>query len=475
MTTTLVVEPQRLLDAYLRNDLVAFGEKVFHHLNPGREFSPGWYIRAMAYYLQVSAIERQVDRLIINLPPRALKSTMASVALPAFLLGRDPTLRIVVASYSQELANMLGRQTRSVMQSDWYKRLFPSTRLNPRRLAEHDFQTTRGGFRLATSTGGTLTGRGGDILIVDDPLKADDAYSEVRRNSMIEWTRTTLFSRLDDKQRGVIINVQQRLHEDDLSGHLIRSGGWLHLNLAAIAQRDEHVQLGRGYVRHYRRAGEPLDPVREPLYVLDQIRRDLGSAIFSAQYQQAPTPADGDVIKMGWFKRYDVLPASGQLVMSLDTASKTSEHSSYSAMTVWRVIEGRYYLEYAWRDRVDYPTLKRRVMGFADVLHPDVLLIEDKVSGMGLIQDLKAEAFGYPVVAYLPVGDKETRMRLQAAKIEAGLVHLPREGAWLADFEEEVRQFPGGKHNDQVDSMSQMLDHMSVKRTGQLFIGTYRF
>ena len=100
MMTTLVVEPQRLLDAYLRNDLVAFCEKVFHHLNPGREFSPGWYIRAMAYYLQVSAIERQVDRVIINLPPRALKSTMASVALPAFLLGRDPTLRIVVASYS---------------------------------------------------------------------------------------------------------------------------------------------------------------------------------------------------------------------------------------------------------------------------------------------------------------------------------------------------------------------------------------
>ncbi len=169
----LVVEPQRELDAYLRNDLVAFCEKVFHHLNPGRALSPGWYIRAMAYYLQVSAIERQVDRVIINLPPRALKSTMASVALPAFLLGRDPTLRIVVASYSQELANMLGRQTRSVMQADWYKRLFPSTRLNPRRLAEHDFQTTLGGFRLATSTGGTLTGRGGDILVVDDPLSAD--------------------------------------------------------------------------------------------------------------------------------------------------------------------------------------------------------------------------------------------------------------------------------------------------------------
>lgn len=467
-----IADPQRELDAYLRNDLVAFCEKAFIHLNPGRTFVPGWYIRAIAYYLQVSAIERQVDRVVINLPPRALKSTLASVVLPAFLLGHDPTLRIVVASYSQELANMLGRQTRSLMQSDWYKRLFPSTRLNPRRLAEHDFQTTRGGFRLATSTGGALTGRGGDVIIVDDPLKADDAYSETRRNNAVAWTRTTLFSRLDDKKRGVIINVQQRLHEDDLSGHLLRAGGWLHLNLAAIAEKDEWVQLGPGRDRYFRAAGEPMDPEREPLSVLDQIRRDLGSAIFAAQYQQAPTPADGDIIKLSWFKRHDVLPEGGELVMSLDTASKANEHNSYSALTVWRVLDGRFYLEFAWRDRVDYPTLKRRVTGFAEVLNPQILLIEDKVAGTGLIQDLQDEGV-YPVVPYEPKGDKESRMRWQAAKIESGLVSLPKEASWLAAFEDEVRQFPGGKHNDQVDSMSQALDHVT-RRVPELILTTYR-
>lgn len=467
------VTQERLLAATLRNDFVAFTEKVFRHLNPGRPFKPGWYIRAMAYYTTIVAIERQVDRLIINLPPRSLKSTMMSVALPAFLLGHDPRVRIVVASYSQELSNGFARQTRSVMESEWYKALFPSTRLNPRRTVEHDFHTTKNGYRFATSTGGTLTGRGGDFLILDDLLKADDAYSETRRRSMIEWTKTTLFSRLDDKQNGIIINVQQRLHEEDLSGVLLQNRQWLHLNLPAIAEADHGVLLGPK-LWHIRRAGDVLDPNREPRSILDGIKRDVGSAIFSAQYQQAPTPADGDVIKLSWFKRYDTLPSDGQVIMSVDTASKPGEHNDYSVCSVWRISGGRYYLDLVWRNKVDYPSLKRNIIYLAEAIRPDVLLIEDKVSGTGLIQDLGEAPNALPVIPYLPVGDKETRMRIRAAAIEAGLVYLPREAPWLEAFEVEVRQFPGGKHDDQIDSMSQMLDYSAARQTGQLFIGRYR-
>lgn len=466
-------ELRRELDARLRGDFVTFTEKVFHHLNPGRSFTPRWYIRAMAYYVESVAIERQVDRLNINLPPRALKSTMISVALPAFLLGRDPKLRVAVASYSQELSNMFGRQTRSVMQSDWYKQLFPSTRLSPVRYAEHDFHTTCGGFRFATSTGGTFTGRGGDVIICDDLLKADDAYSDLKRKSMIEWSRTTLFNRLDDKGKGVIINVQQRLHEDDLAGHLIRAGGWLTLSMPAIAERDEWMQTGKGHDRYFRRAGEALDADREPLSVLAQVKRDLGTAIFSAQYQQSPTPADGDVVKMSWFRRYDFLPQGGELVMSLDTASKTAEHNDYSACSVWRLVEGKFYLEHVWRRQVDYPTLKRIVVELADIFQPDTILIEDKVSGTGLIQDLREDHSDLPVVAFEPKGDKETRLRLQAAKIEAGRVYLPREAEWLTDFENEVRQFPGGRHDDMVDSMSQMLEYHSSHRAPTMWVGEW--
>jgi predicted phage terminase large subunit-like protein len=200
----------------------------------------------------------------------------------------------------------------------------------------------------------------------------------------------------------------------------------------------------------------------------------MGSAIFSAQYQQAPTPADGDVLKLSWFKRHDELPEGGQLVMSVDTASKLAEHNDYSVCTVWRVVGGRYYLQFVWRRKVDYPSLKRAIVGFAGIFEPQILLIEDKASGTGLIQDLQAEAEALPVIAYEPQGDKETRMRIQASRIEAGLVYLPREADWLADFEQEVRQFPGAKHDDQIDSMSQMLHHMSTRQTGSFFLGTYR-
>jgi predicted phage terminase large subunit-like protein len=359
------------------------------------------------------------------------------------------------------------------MQQDWYKRIFPSTRLNPRRQPEHDFWTTSGGYRLATSTGGTLTGRGGDLIIVDDPLKADDAWSETRRKNSVEWTKSTLFSRLDDKKHGSIIVTQQRLHEEDLSGYLIRTGGWLELVLPAIAEDDQSYPVGPNQLYH-RKAGELLDPEREPLETLEQAKRELGTAVFSAQYQQSPTPADGDVIKLSWFKRYDHVPSGGEIIISVDTASKVGEHNDYSAVSIWRFVGGRYYLEFVWRDKVKYPDLKRKVIALSQIYAPHRIIIEDKVAGMGLIQDLHEDAPELPVVAYVPEVDKLTRMHRHSARIEAGQVYLPREEHWLADFELEIRQFPNGKHDDMVDSMSQMLDHYSARQTGTLIIGSFR-
>ena len=311
------------------------------------------------------------------------------------------------------------------------------------------------------------------MIIVDDPLKADDVYSDVKRNAAIEWTKTTLFNRLDIKRDGVIINVQQRLHEDDLSGHLMRAGGWWPLNLPAIAEKDEWIPMGLGRERYFRRAGEPLDPSREPIEVLDQVRREVGTAMFSAQYQQVPTPADGDVIKMSWFRRYEEAPAGGEVIMSVDTAYKPGEHNDYSACSIWRVIENRFYLLHVWRRQVDYPSLKRMIAAMAETHRPNIILIEDKVSGQSLIQELKEGGGAFRVVAYEPKSDKETRMRVQAAKIENQQVYLPRDADWLANFENEVRQFPNGKNDDQVDSMSQLLDYKS-QPVASLFVIPYR-
>lgn len=469
-----MINDRRLLDALLRNDFLTFAQRVFRELNPGRKFHLGWHHEAIAYLLNLTAVTGDLDRLIINLPPRSAKSTIVSVALPAFLLGLDPTKRIIVVSYNQELAAQFSRQTRQVMQSEWYRALFPSTRI-PTRASENQFFTTAGGFRMATSTGGTLTGRGGDLIIMDDPLKAEDAYSEAARTALLEWAMHTLFTRLDDKAKGAIILVQQRQHDDDLSGHMLRAGGWYHLSLPAIAEKDERIVLSREPLRFKDRyEGELLDPVREPLATLNDLKRQMGTAAFSAQYQQAPLPPDGAVLKLSWFQTFDDLPDGGEVIFSVDTASKAGLRNDWSVIEVFRVFDNRFYLEYLWRRRAEYPELKHSLMELADRLNPDVILVEDKGSGIGLIQDLQAEPRGYPVIAHDPGQlDKENRMRIQSAKVEAGLVYLPPSAPWLEEFEHEVRRFPNGAHDDQMDALSQFLDYVFDRR-GSLIIGSYR-
>ena len=221
-------------------------------------------------------VEGETKRLIILMPPRNLKSICASVALPAFFLGCDPTQQIICVSYSAELANRHARDCRAVMMAPWYQSAFPLTRIDPAKSAETEFMTTRRGFRLATSTGGTLTGRGGDILILDDPMKSDDANSETSRLHCQQWYSNTLFSRLDDKVNGVIILVMQRLHVDDLAGHLMQQGGWEILELPAIAEVEQVIPIGPGRF-HHRAIGDVLHPEREPREVLDRLKADMGS------------------------------------------------------------------------------------------------------------------------------------------------------------------------------------------------------
>jgi predicted phage terminase large subunit-like protein len=467
----MMISERRLLDALLRTDFLTFVQRAFRELHAGRPMTVGWQHEAIAYIAEVTAMTHEIDRAVINLPPRSLKSIMLSVALPAFLLGRDPTRKIIVVSYNQDLANYLSRQTRQVMQADWYRRLFPST-LIVGQGALGQYFTTVGGFRAALSTGGTFTGKGGDLIIVDDPLKADDAMSETARNALVEWTTNTLFSRLDDKRKGAILLVQQRQHEDDLSGHMLRTGQWYHLNLPAIADKEEDIVLSRNPPRrHYRYVGDVLDPVREPQAILDGLKREMGTTAFLAQYQQAPVPPDGDVIKIGWFKTYRDPPVDGTVTMSIDTALKAGPRNDWSVIQIWQAVNGRFYLLHLWRRRLEFPELLASVKDMATTLHPDIILIEDKGSGTGLIQALRDDAEGFPVVEYDPGAmDKETRMRVQSFRIEGGLVFLPDEAPWRDDFLAEVRRFPGGAHDDQIDAMSQFLDHATKRTTGDLII-----
>jgi predicted phage terminase large subunit-like protein len=453
-----MISDRRLMQALIRSDFRAFVQKVFLTLTPGQTFVPSWHIDAIAY--QLERIRRgEIKRLIINMPPRSLKSIMASVAFPAFALGLDPSRRIICASYSGELAKKHSNDFRAVLESDWYRTAFPTTRVGPFKNNETEIELTARGFRLATSVGGTLTGRGGDIIIVDDPLKPDDALSDTKRSGANLWFTNTLLSRLDDKRTGAIVVVMQRVHMDDMTGFLTeQSDEWEILNLPAIADQDSSVPCWEGKLYH-RKAGEVLSLEREPLYVLDALKMQIGGDAFSAQYQQMPVPPGGAMIKRHWIVRYNELPPMSErvtVVQSWDTASKGGPQNDWSVCTTWVVArQNRWYLVDVLRRRVDYPALKSIVERHAKEWKAQRVLVEDTGAGISLVQELRNCVSG--IIAVKPEGDKASRMAVASAKFEAGQAMLPERAPWLADLETELFAFPGVKHDDQCDSISQAL------------------
>jgi predicted phage terminase large subunit-like protein len=467
------VEVQRALAAVLRQDLGAFARKVFATVSPADQFRPNWHLEVMAHHLSLCR-SGQIKRLIITLPPRYLKSIMTSVAFPAWVLGHDPSQKTVCVSYSQELAAKHARDCRSVMETGWYRALFQGTRLDANKNAELEFMTTRRGFRLATSTGGTLTGRGGNIIIIDDPLKPQDALSDVRRDGANQWFDNTLYSRLDNKHEGVIIIVTQRLHLEDLVGHVLEQEDWVHISIPAIAEVEQTYQLGHDR-RFVRPVGDVLHPQHEPLEILERTKKALGSYQFSAQYQQNPLPEGGAMIQWDWFRTYDEAPQRTLLdsyIHSWDTASKGSELSDYSVCSTW-LIKKRdhgvdFFLIEIERQRLDYPALRKRIIEKYETERPHHVIIEDTVSGSCVLQDLQQS--GTPLVAFRPEGDKVMRMSAQSAKIEGGLVYIPERAPWLGDFKTEVLQFPYGRYDDQVDSLSQALGWFEHRNANKLII-----
>jgi predicted phage terminase large subunit-like protein len=450
----------------LRSDFCAFIERCFSELYPQATFLPNWHIELMA--AKLDACRRgEIKRLIITLPPRHFKSMCASVALPAFLLGHNPSAQIICASYGQDLAEKLAKDCRAVMMSQFYQQIFP-TRLVQSSVQE--IATSIGGFRMATSVGGVLTGRGGDFIIIDDSLKPGEAISTSQRNMPNQWFDNTLLSRLNSQRDGCIIIVQQRVHQDDLVGHVQAQGGWEILNLPAIAEmRETHIiESIYGPTAHVREVGDVLHADRETREVLDRLRRDIGEYNFAGQYQQSPAPLGGGIVQEAWFKQYNdnELPYPfDQIIQSLDTANKPGELNDFSVCTTWGIKDKRIYLLNVFRKKLGYPDLKRAVREQADIYEPSVILIEEHASGVQLIQELIDEGL-HQVQRCTPKGDKEMRLRAQTATIENGFVYLPRVAHWLAEYLFELMTFPNSRYKDQADSTSQALGWMKQRKPG---------
>lgn len=459
MALRRIDDPGALLTALIRENFGLFLRKTFPSLAGGAALDWNWHLDAIAHQLD-RITSGDTTRLLVTMPPRNLKSIAISVAWIAWMLGRDPTLNFVCVSYSGELAAKLARDCRAIMQSSWYRELFPGTIISTSRSAAYDFETTRGGGRLATSITGTLTGRGGDIIIIDDPIKPDEAMSEITRKNVNDWFSTTLASRLDDKENGAIICVMQRLHQYDLAGMLIEQGGWDHLSLPAIATQDAIIPLTRGRV-HAQRAGDILHPARESRETLEKLKSSLGSVIFSAQYQQEPVPAAGNMVKTEWLCTYAAIPygTDGLIVQSWDTASKDGIHNDWSVCVTAHVCRREVRILHVFRERLDFVGLKRSAVRLAREHGANVLLIEDAASGTQLISTLRNELpDGVPFpIARKPDSDKVTRFSAVCPMIEAGQLLLPEDAPWLAEFSVEVLGFPNARHDDQADALAQLM------------------
>ena len=447
-----------------------FLRRAFTIINPHITIKWNWHLDYLCDTLE-QVYNGKIKRLMINIPPRYLKSVICSVAFPAWVMGRNPTKRIIVASYSKILATKHSQDTRLIMQSKWYKKNFPRTIIAEGMNEKNKFCTTENGFRFATSTGGTLTGEGGDILIVDDPHNPVGIYNKANRKKVVNWFSGVFSSRLNNKNEGSIIVIMQRLHIEDLCGYLLykdKNRDWFLINLPAIAEEETKYFLFDKLYK-IRKAGDVLHPKMEQQTTLDVIKQDLGEYNFEAQYQQNPVALEGNMIKKSWLKYFDINSLitlynkdSLNYYISIDCASGLGTENDFTAISIFVIDGGKFYLVDMLRLKIPYPELKKKVEHLIEQYSPKVILIEDKSNGASLIQDLNANYSN--IIAIKPTKSKECRVNDILTTFEAGNLLIAKNQDWLQELEVELLSFPACKHDDQVDSISQFINWYNQNR-----------
>lgn len=439
----------------LERDFRRFIEYVFAEYY-GNKWIHNWHHDEIINLLL--AIERrEIPNAVVNLPPRYGKTEIIVILWQCWTFIRNPKAAFMHGSYSDELALKNSAQIRDILKSPCIQKHWP-LKMRDSEDSKGLWKTEQGGGLKAGAAGGPMTGFGagitswqeGDLfdgaIILDDPLKPDDANSEAMRNQVNERLSGTLHSRRNHSKVPMVI-VMQRLHVNDPSG-IALSGGVMgdtfhHLKLPALSDRG------------------PLWPFKHTQEQLETMQ-EKNRVVFAGQYQQEPYVAGGEVYQLGWFARWAQLPVPPtrkMIIHSWDTAYKAGTHNDPSCCTVWHVTPSLYYLAEVYHGKWEYPELKKRVRELGIDQKPDAILIEDKASGQSLIQELRSDT-ALPIIAIEPEGDKETRARTTAFQVEAGRIALPFNAPWLLDYENELTAFPKGAHDDRVDSTSQFLRWM---------------
>lgn len=448
----------------LSRRLRSFVDGAWPILEPSTPFKPNWHIDAICEALE-SVTAGEVRRLVINVPPRHMKSLSVAVCWPCWAWTRRPELRWVFASYAQKLSTRDSLKCRRLIESPWYQaRWGDRFQLTGDQNEKTRFENDQTGFRIATSVGGTATGEGGDILVADDPHKADEAESDTMRETVLDWWDGTISTRLNDPETGAFVVVMQRVHEADLVGHLMDRGGYEILCLPAeyepahpfVWPDDPRVD-----------PGELLWPDRMSRGAVDELKATLGSYRAAGQLQQRPAPVEGGILKRAWWQWYgglDDLPRLDGVVQWWDTAWKDKQTSDYVVGQVWGFRGAQRYLLKAVRARMDVADTKREIRSLAGWvaetfqefdIHP--VLVEAANVGPDIVADLRRSI---PGIRSIPAkGDKVQRAHAVAPQLEAGQIHLPGYDERSApEFAQvlvaEAAGFPNGAHDDMVDGFT---------------------
>jgi len=476
------------------SDFTTFFKESWHVFEGTKNYIHSQHIRVIAEHLE-SAYRREIKTLIINIPPRSSKSNLISIAFPAWVWLHNPEEKFLYASYASNLSAEHSRKCRLLIESNWYKSL---SNIKLRRSTEKEIENTKGGTRIATSVGGVSTGKGCSILVADDPQSVADVYSKTKRETVQRWWSQVIPSRLNDPKRDVKILVQQRCHEEDLTGYILKNN---RQDVTHLIFPNEYEGPQRfitklqakdnSLIDDRKNIGDLLCPDRLGFEETEHLKREIGEYGYAGQYQQRPAPLGGGIIKKEWFglwtKEKD--PYFIKIIQSWDTAFKDGEENDFSVCSTWGIFSSKelgassktpyncIMLLSLWSGKVLYPELRKKAtrlaknykdhgvveLGPDSRFKPDVILMEDKASGQSLAQDLRNAGISIYGVNPTTYGDKLTRVHLISSLVENGLVFLKapnkKLGIETSNFLSEVLTFPNGANDDIIDTFSQMMIH----------------
>lgn len=451
---------------HLKEDFAAFCRAAWPTLHPGAKLSwtPGH--DCICDYL-TAVYEGKIRRLIINCPPRYSKSTIATVCFPVWVWLQDPTKDFLCCSYEIDLSENFNLARRRLIESKWFKDLFgEEVQLSTDRAQAQEFSSTAGGVMQAASTNSKAMGRGGDIIVCDDPLSADVAYSDIFRNEVNFWFEHQLPQRLNNPSESAIIVVMQRLHENDPTGFLLgqEESEWQLLKLPLVAEQDETIVFPRSGRVWQRRKGDVLDPKRWSAKTIRERQRNR--LVWSSQFQQRPAPLEGNIVRADEIRYFGGRnPQTGEVdprlpehfdrkIVSVDCSFKDVRTADYVAVIVVGVVGARRYLLHVTNAHLDLTGTENEIRNCHALFGPvSAVLVEETANGASVVAHLKDQISG--LIAVNPEGGKMARLVAAAPEFQAGNWFVERNGPWTHKVVEQLTVFPRAKHDDLADAISQ--------------------